>query len=92
MKFHTGLLIKKIKVNENLKDAFLWNNVYLFVGCENKSIQLVDLKNSVLIKSFTGHNEDVLTIKKINHPQYGDCLISQGFMYDQIKLWINKNY
>ena len=88
--FHTGLLIKKIQVNKNLKDACLWNNTYMFVGCEDTSIKLVDLKNGIVIKSFTGHNKDVLTIKKINHPQYGECLISQGYGDDQIKLWINK--
>ena len=29
----------------------------------------------------------VLTIKKIFHPKYGDCLISQGNDLSQIKLW-----
>ena len=92
--FHTGLLIKKIQVifNNRLIDACLWNNTYMFVGCEDKSIKLVDLKNGLFINSFTGHTEDVLTIKKINQPQYGECLISQGYDDDQIKLWINKNY
>ena len=88
--FHNGLLMKKIKVNNILKDACLWNNTYLFVGCGDNTIKLIDLKNGVFIKSFTGHNQDVLSIKKINHPQFGECLISQGYD-EQIQLWINKS-
>ena len=82
--------MKKIKVNNILKDSCLWNNTYLFVGCGDNTIKLIDLKNGVFIKSFTGHNQDVLSIKKINHPQFGECLISQGYD-EQIQLWINKS-
>ena len=40
-----------------------------------------------------GHFNSVLTIKKIKHPKYGDCILSQGYNEDQIKLWIiNKFY
>ena len=28
-------------------------------------------------------------IKKIRHPKYGECIISQDFIKGQIKLWIN---
>ena len=89
--FHTGLLVKKIKINKNgLIDACLWNNIFMLVGCDDKSIKLVDLKNGIVINFFTEQNELVVSIKKIHHPQYGECLISQGYD-DKIKLWINKN-
>ena len=46
-------------------------------------------KNHAFIKSFNGHNNEVSTIKKIMHPTYGECLISQGLANEQIKMWIN---
>ena len=88
--FHKGVLIKKIKIiSKPLIDACLWNNSYIFVGCKDNSIKLVDIKNDILVKSFSGHNQTVLTIRKVKHPEYGECLISQGYKDDQIKLWIN---
>ena len=90
--FHSGLLINKFKViNKPLIDICLWNNSYLFVGCKDNSIKLIDIKSGLIVKTLTGHNQTVLTIKKIKHSKYGECLISQGYMDDQIKLWINKN-
>ena len=90
--FHSGLLLNKIEVTKKcLYSLCLWNNNYLFVGCSDKSIKLIELNNNIIIKSLIGHNEVVLTIKKINHPQYGESLISQGAGDDQIKLWIFKN-
>jgi len=44
----------------------------------------------VIIKSLIGHNNEVITIKKIIHPLFGECMISQGLEKDQIKLWVNK--
>ena len=86
--FHSGLLLNKIKVCYKwLYGICLWNNKYLFVGCEDSSIKLIDLINGIIIKSLIAHNNKVITIKKINHPQFGECLISQGWKNDQIKLW-----
>ena len=59
------------------------------VGCENKSIKLVDLKNRKIIKNLTGHTNDVVTIRKIFIPEYGECLISQGWNEEKIKIWNN---
>ena len=89
--FHSGMLLNKIKVSSKcLYGICLWNNNYLFVGCSDKTIKLLELHNELIIKSLTGHNDIVLTIKKINHPLYGESLISQGAGDDQIKLWVNK--
>ena len=89
--FHSGSLLNKIKVsNKGLYGICLWNNNYLFVGCSDKTIKLIELHNELIIKSLIGHNDVVLTIKKINHPQYGESLISQGAGDDQIKIWINQ--
>ena len=91
--FHTGLLLKKIALNndplENLLNGIcLWNNDYLFIWIQNNFIKLIDITTNKVIKAFPGHKK-VKTIKKIIHPHYGECLISMGD--NKIKLWVNKN-
>ena len=91
-KFHTGELLNKIKIGKNeLRGLCLWNSNYLFVGCTDNSIKLVELKNGIIIKSLTGLNNEVCTIKKIVHPIFGECILIQGWENDQIKLWVTKN-
>lgn len=89
--FHTGNIIQKIDICRRtpLVSLCLWNENYLLVSCVDNTIKLVDFKNYALIKSFTGHNNEVCTIKKIIHPTYGECLFSQGLANEQIKMWIN---
>ena len=90
--FHSGILLKKIKIsNYFLNGICLWDNDHLFVGCQDKTIKLVDIKNNLIIKSLIGHDKDVCTIKIFNHPKYGKCLISQSLQENIIKLWINEN-
>ena len=89
--FHSAELLNKISVNHiRLFSACLWNNDCLFVGCDDKTIKLIELKSGNIIKNLEGHNNIVLTVKKINHPKYGECLVSKGFKEDQIKLWTLK--
>lgn len=89
--FHSGDLIKKIYISEyQLNGICLWNNKYLFVGCHDKNMKLINLDNEE-IKDISGHKHYVLAIKKVIHPKLGECLISQGSLNDQIKLWTVKN-
>ena len=91
--FHKGFLLKKIKIiNEELYGICLWSNDYIFIGCKDKIIRLVDIKEGKIIKLMTDNSliSEYITIIKIIHPYYGECLLSQGFLYDNIKLWINK--
>ena len=89
--FHTGELLNKISGNSAyLYGICLWNNEYLFVGCEEKEIKLISLINGNIIKNLKGHSDSVITVKKIIHPTYGECLLSQGNENDQIKLWIKE--
>ena len=88
--FHSGILLKKIKVSKNeLFGLCLWNNDYIFVGSDNGNIILIELKTGNIIKKLKGHYNYVLTIQKIKHPKYGECLVSQSTLNNQIKLWIN---
>ena len=90
--FHSPLLLNRIKASDNsLYGICLWDNDYLFVGCEDKKIKLIDLNKGKFIKYLIGHNKKVINITTVMHPKYGKCLISQGCQNDQIKLWINNN-
>ena len=88
--FNNGLLIKKIKINQIIFQICLINNDYLFVGCGNNKIKIIDLKDESIIQDLPGcgHKNSVVNIKKIIHPSYGECLISQGKNYDKIILWV----
>ena len=90
--FDSGTLLSKIKVSEVCLYGFCsFSNNYIYVGSQDKIMRLVDITNGVIVKRLEGHKDQVLTIKKIEHAQYGDCLITQGWVDDQIKLWANKN-
>ena len=62
---------------EWLRGICLWNNEYLFVGCDDKIIKLIDLNTNIIIKELIKVNRDMLTVKKIYHYKFGECLISQ---------------
>lgn len=89
--FHSGVLLNKIKISKWLTGICLFDNDYLFVGCYDKSIKLLDIKNGNIIKNIEGHKDWVLTLKVIELSKYGKCLISQGRRNDQIKMWIIEN-
>jgi len=91
--YHKGDLLKNIKLlqNNNLLSNWtysicLWNKDYLLLSDTNRTIKLIELKTGKSIKELKGQNKEISTIKKIKHPQYGECLISQDS--NQIKLWI----
>ena len=53
-KFHNGLLLTKINTGKNeLRGICLWNSHYLFVGCTDYTIKLVEIDNGLVIKSLT---------------------------------------
>ena len=85
--FHSGELLQKIFVSKyQLNGICLWDNNYLLVGCHDNNIKLIELDTENKY-DIIGHQKYVLTIKKIFLPQFGECIISQGSLDDQIKLW-----
>ena len=103
--FHTGILLNRISSNKRIRCICLWNDEYLFVGMNQGMIKLLELNSQKFIKEFqiySPFNNDevlnfngnfgnhILTIKKIIHPTYGECLICQGNDKNQIKIYINK--
>ena len=90
MEFSLGNLLNIIYIIKDcLRGICLWNNEYLFVGCDDNTKKLIDIYNNKIIKFLKGHKDYVITIKLIIQPKYGKCLISQGKENDQIKLWKN---
>ena len=92
--FHTNDLLNKFQIginDQNLYGICLWNNNYLYVGCDNYLI-LVNLKTGKIENKLEIYEKDknVLTIKKLNYPKYGKCLIIQGLEESPIKLYFDK--
>ena len=86
--FHSGLLLKKIKVVNNiLREICLWNKEYLFVGSDDNTIKLVEYNNGKIIQKLEGHKNKVISIRMIIHPHFGKCLLSQASYINSIKLW-----
>ena len=95
--FHSGELLNLIEANDTqLYGISLWDNKHLFVSCEDneseiKKIKLIDLNTGKIKKILSSYNGLILTIKKLNHPKYGECLITQCWGGNSIQLIINKN-
>ena len=65
-----------------------WNNKYIIVADYwNKSFKVIELENYKIIANIKGeHTEEVVCVKKIYHPIYGEALLT-GAMDKTIKLW-----
>ena len=84
--FHSGLLLNKIKIsNDLIKGICMWNS-FLFIACK-QIITIINLEQENIVDKIKAHKKLVLTLKIINHPSNGICLISQGEEDDQIKIW-----
>lgn len=87
--FHSGALLRKLDVyNDWTYSICMWNSHYIFIGCMDAKIILVDVNKGKIVKRLEGHKEKVLTIKKFKHFKYGEFLISQDAGDNDIKLWL----
>ena len=87
--FHSGKLLTKINLFYSLNGLFLLlNNEYILYGCKNhKYLALLELKTGKSKHLLSFHNNNITTLKIINHPFYGECIISRGDRRDNINLW-----
>ena len=86
--FHGGLLLNKIRVcKENINGISLYYDKYIFVGTDQQNIKLVDIEEGSVIKKLHAHSREVLNIKVIFTPKYGNILISQAYEEEHIKIW-----
>ena len=83
--FHSGLLLDRIVICEDkLYGICLWNNNYLFVGGDDKTLKIIDLDKKTIINNLFQKNS-IINIKKFEHPIYGECIIIHDWE-NQIKL------
>ena len=82
-------LFKVIRTNQGqLLHIIQWTNKYIIVADSlNKSFKIIDLKIDKAISNIGGkHTGNVICVKKVNHPIYGEALLTSG--YDKtLKLW-----
>ena len=87
--FHSGKLLKIIKIKGGpILNICLWNEDNIFVSNKHKALILIDLERENIIKSLEKKKIEILSIKKIFIPQYGNCLIAQDSS-NNINLWID---
>ena len=74
---------------DNLYGISLWNKDILVAGCGN-SLHVIDIKKEEVVNILIGHSHNIITIKTIIHPIYGECIVSHELYTGQIKLWANQ--
>ena len=81
-------LFKIINTNNCcLMHIIQWNNKYIIVAdYYNKSFKIINIENENILDINGQHTKQVKCIKKINHPKYGESLLSAG-RDETIKLW-----
>ena len=88
--FHSANLLNKIEVCESkLHGICLWNKKFLFVGCDDTTLKLIDLEKNFLVNNIKTEGY-IINAKKMYHNEYKECLITQDWR-NQIKIWTIKN-
>ena len=83
--FHTGLLLNRIISSDSkLFGICLWNNNFLLVGSDDKTLKVVDINRKILISNLF-QKYSIINMKKFEHSIYGECLIIHDW-HNQIKL------
>ena len=82
-------IFKVINTNRcYLANILLWNNQYLIAAdYNNKTFKIINMENDSISDINTEHEGELVCIKKINHPIYGQSLISAA-NDKTLKLWI----
>ena len=64
-----------------------WNKKYIIVAdYNNKSFKIIDIDNNSIYNINPEHKDKLACVKKINHPKYGESLLSAA-IDKTIKLW-----
>lgn len=86
--FHSGELLNRIKLNnDGLYGISLLSKDYLFVGCGDSTIKLIDLTKGIVLNELKNHLNCVISVKIVEFHKNDKYLISLGSDADQIKLW-----
>lgn len=75
--------------NSSLRGLCLWNDQYVIAASSDKSFKIIDFTQEKCVSSISGqHFNSLCTVKKVNHPIFGESLLT-GSIDGTIKLWIN---
>ena len=75
--FHSKELLKKLHIN-NISIFCIWSEKYIMASDYiNNTIYTINLDDGKK-KNIISHEDSVVNIKKIIHPIYGECLLSQN--------------
>ena len=71
-------IFKVIDIKEcKLAHIIEWNKKYIIVAnYNNKLIKIIDIEKDLITDIKSGHTKDLTCIKKINHPIYGESLLT----------------
>ena len=84
---YNKIISKKIEIKYNITYIIQWNDKYIiFTDRNDGSFKIMDLEKNVIISNIKAYIKDIKCIKKINHPIYGESLLSAG-EDEIIKLW-----
>ena len=76
--FHSGqLIIKFASEKKSLFGMCLWDDEYLFIGSKDKDVKILDINSVKIIHCFKAYYR-VINMKTIEHPKYGNCLLTQS--------------
>ena len=91
--FHKAKLIKRILINNNKESVFgfcLWNNECIFAGVKD-DIVLLNINTEEIYSRKDYGKSNIIVIKKLNHPEFGECFLTKSKGDHLIKIWIRKD-
>lgn len=90
-KIESKILYKTIIIPQsNLRGICFWNETYIIAASSTKNAVIIDITKDVVVGNLTGHTNVLCSVMKINHPLYGESLITAA-IDSKVKLWIHPN-
>ena len=88
--FHSAKLLNRIFVSDGkLYGLCLWDKDYLFVGCDDNKLKLIDLRKDFVLNNIEAEGL-IISIRKIEHIKYKECLITIDWK-NKLKIWTIKD-
>ena len=88
--FDSGKILQRINIEQKISGICLWNDKYLFIGYTGNTMKLIEINTGKKVKDFKSKSDmGQKTIRKVIHPIFGECLISQS-EDERMNLWINE--
>lgn len=79
----------------HLYNVLRWNeNYFIILNSFPQKLEIIDSKNNfkVLSEIHCPEFQYERYIKKVIHPEFGECLVSVSPLDNRVKLWVNRNF